>query len=65
MTMPLLLKPCPFCGGDPYLSSRGDDQWAVYCLRCYAMVDSDSRTDVVWKWNTRYPSSVNIHEQAP
>lgn len=51
------LKPCPFCGGTPYMQShpvaQGKKQWAVQC-RCGARFSFvDRRYKAVTAWNRR------------
>ena len=59
-----MLKPCPFCGGEPYefCDSRiyNNDLRGVACSACGALVyihPNQSRQIAIKKWNTRYDQS--------
>jgi hypothetical protein len=64
------LKPCPFCGGEAYISN-----WCykVMCVDCDAEVLVDERStssglkEVSLKWNTRAPQSewVSVDDRLP
>jgi len=48
------LKPCPFCGGVPYLANVAMAGCSyVVCTDCRMQSDDGSRNRVVNKWNTR------------
>ena len=59
------LKPCPFCGGEPRIRKRMDEdlfthnavEWAgVFCANCNIGFDwpPDVEPDAVTQWNTRH-----------
>lgn len=60
------LKPCPFCGGEPYIAYNEDKRsWIVRCFHCGAEVKEcmafdygelsmkSARDWIVDKWNQR------------
>jgi len=48
------LKPCPFCGGKPYLANVEMVGCAyVVCTDCRAQSDDMSKERAIWQWNTR------------
>jgi Lar family restriction alleviation protein len=47
-----ILKPCPFCGGEPELQHIGD-VYVVKCKRCNARIERESEEFVVKHWNRR------------
>lgn len=58
-----ILRPCPFCGGEPHVQHMG---WPhhVYCGECGARITGSGHgrageRDAVHKWNTR----IGKHEQ--
>lgn len=58
------IKPCPFCGKTPKLTSRKDvslwnsnvvDWFTIKCTDCDIMMNEcDSMEDVLKRWNTRH-----------
>lgn len=53
MTAPEL-KPCPFCGGRPYLANKEMPGGAfVVCTDCRAATDDDCIDATISRWNTR------------
>ena len=51
------LKPCPFCGGKPYLANVAMVGCAyVVCTDCRMQSDDGGRERVVAAWNTRTDS---------
>ena len=64
------LKPCPFCGGEPYefCDDRlyNNELRGVACSTCGALVyiyPSKSRQIAIQKWNTRYEPTIEKVEQ--
>lgn len=55
-----VLKPCPFCGGKPYISTRpcyyGETiSAAIVCKGCGASSDHEkTETKAIIAWNTRF-----------
>lgn len=48
------LKPCPFCGGQPYIPSRTDDEgYAVRCSRCDCESFGMTFEEAKFNWNRR------------
>ena len=60
------LKPCPFCGTDNCLSMtvtetltgiyKGDKSYHIHCIPCgnfTQFCDTDSKEQLIEKWNTR------------
>jgi Lar family restriction alleviation protein len=56
-----LLKSCPFCGGDAYISDQMNQgkQFGVNCLRCWATLPPffGSKESAAAAWNRRTPDS--------
>lgn len=65
------LKPCPFCGGEPYLvEAYGRNRASVFveCAHCEASgepFDIGHDKEAIAAWNTRYEPSkpVNKYKQ--
>lgn len=49
------LKPCPFCGGEPYLHGFSINH-LVMCKRCGAQSDDGSQERTIAAWNRRDPA---------
>lgn len=51
------LKPCPFCGSEPFVLERytGYSEEYIVCIRC---VDCDIEQESIEQWNTRYDERV-------
>ncbi len=54
------LKPCPFCGGEPYLESYGPGGFSgsVYCSTEGCAADgynASSEKEAIDRWNRRTP----------
>lgn len=48
------LKPCPFCGGEAYISDDSDAMYMVHCYECKAELGYfKSGDEAVKKWNRR------------
>jgi len=68
--MPDELKPCPFCGGEPWLSSKLVDyeqktKWRYYyiCKKCFAKTNDRSTKRYAAKaWNRRSDNNTDRSE---
>lgn len=65
------LKPCPFCGGEPYFFEiyvRGQKVWKVMCGKrvdcCAILNDYNSQEEAAIAWNNRYSSAENTSYDA-
>ena len=49
------LKPCPFCGGLPFIYSEDGEDYQVVCDNCDGTIDrtSDNKKEAVKAWNSR------------
>ena len=60
-TMTTELLPCPFCGGEAYLSGFQHSDGAVVCKKCgAAMFDTDAQTAII-EWNKRVNTNDKQH----
>jgi Lar family restriction alleviation protein len=54
---PLVMLPCPFCGGgvklERYSSDRGRDASKVECYSCDFTVIKNSKVETINAWNKR------------
>lgn len=63
----IILKPCPLCGGDPYLSIipththkffglgllESPQSCFIECLSCGCSISDKDKDVIIKKWNTR------------
>lgn len=48
------LKPCPFCGGKPYVEKDTEDNMTVDCQECFASGPfSYTEEEAIKAWNRR------------
>lgn len=49
------LKPCPFCGGQASVLTRGEITFFARCSKCYATIDGFFKTEemAIESWNRR------------
>jgi len=47
------LLPCPFCGGEPSLTSGGPGNHYIRCMVCNAATDDTWKAEAIASWNRR------------
>jgi Lar family restriction alleviation protein len=53
---PIILKPCPFCGGQPSVDSAHSFLTTWYKIKCcFVHVEKYAEAPAIAAWNTRTP----------
>lgn len=66
MAETMKLKPCPFCGYEPHVSTDGENYF-IECgnLNCINVCVEDRRDKAIRRWNTRAESKAEPSTTAP
>ena len=62
--MPILLEPCPFCGGEAEIEQYGNrKQSTIYsCQDCGCRLETCEEWDHGTRWNTRYTKPKTVQK---
>lgn len=64
------LKPCPFCGGIPYLSKWESypgnvDIYEIICSHCKSRSSNSLEKEIIELWNKRIPIHIKLPKDLP